>query len=216
MDSSPTTAPQPRHREYIVLLVIAAAVLLWSGIAPKDRVTWWLEVTPVLIGAPLLIATYRRFPLTPLLYRLIFLHAVVVMVGGHYTYAEVPIGDWLRNWLHLARNNYDRLGHLMQGFVPAMITREILVRRSPLAGSRWLPFLATCVVVSISVMYEFIEWWAALIMGGSAESFLALQGDVWDTQWDMFLALCGAVLALLVLSRLHDRQLDRLGHSARR
>lgn len=216
MYSSSGAAPQPHHREHLLLLAIAAAVLLWSGIGPKDRLTWWLEVAPVLIGAPLLIATYRRFPLTPLLYRLIFLHALVVMVGGHYTYAEVPIGDWVRDWLHLARNNYDRFGHLMQGLVPAMISREILVCRSPLAGSRWLPFLVVCVVMSISVTYEFIEWWTALIMGGSAESFLALQGDVWDTQWDMFLALCGAVLALLVFSRLHDRQLERLRHSARR
>lgn len=212
MYPSTGATPHSHHREHVVLLVLAAAVLLWSGIGPKDRLTWWLEVTPVLIGAPLLIATYWRFPLTPLIYRLVFLHAVVLMVGGHYTYAQVPIGDWVRDWLHLTRNNYDRLGHLMQGFVPAMITREILVRRSPLAGSRWLPFLVVCVVAWISMMYEFIEWWTALIVGGSAESFLALQGDVWDTQWDMFLALCGAVLALSVLSRLHDRELQSLRH----
>jgi putative membrane protein len=199
------------HRtEHLTLLAIVVAVFVWSGIAPKDRLTWWMEVAPVLIAVPLLWATYRRFPLTPLLYRLIFLHALVVMVGGHYTYAEVPIGDWVRDWLDLARNNYDRFGHLMQGFVPAMIAREILARRSPLDGSRWLPFLVICVVMFISVSYEFIEWWAALILGGSAESFLALQGDVWDTQWDMFLALCGGIAALLLLSRWHDRQMAAL------
>jgi putative membrane protein len=196
--------------EHLTLLALVVAVFVWSGIAPKDRLTWWMEVAPVLIAVPLLWITYRRFPLTPLLYRLIFLHALVVMVGGHYTYAEVPIGYWVRDWLDLARNNYDRFGHLMQGFVPAMIAREILARRSPLDGSRWLPFLVICVVMFISVSYEFIEWWAALILGGSAESFLALQGDVWDTQWDMFLALCGGVAALLLLSRLHDRQLAAL------
>ncbi len=204
-------ASKNSHRtEHLALLVIVVAVLIWSGIGPKDRLTWWMEVAPVLIAVPLLWATYQRFPLTPLLYRLIFLHALVVMVGGHYTYAEVPIGYWVRDWLDLARNNYDRFGHLMQGFVPAMIAREILARRSPLDGSRWLPFLVICVVMFISVSYEFIEWWAALILGGSAESFLALQGDPWDTQWDMFLALCGGVLALVLLSRVHDRQMAAL------
>jgi len=208
--NAPVHIRNSRLTEHLTLLALVVAVFVWSGIAPKDRLTWWMEVAPVLIAVPLLWITYRRFPLTPLLYRLIFLHALVVMVGGHYTYAEVPIGYWVRDWLDLARNNYDRFGHLMQGFVPAMIAREILARRSPLDGSRWLPFLVICVVMFISVSYEFIEWWAALILGGSAESFLALQGDVWDTQWDMFLALCGGVAALLLLTRLHDRQLAAL------
>ncbi len=193
-----------------ILVVIVLAVLLWSGISPHDRFTWWLEVAPVLIGLPLVIATNRRFPLTPLVQVLLAIHAIILMVGGKYTYAEVPAGFWVRDALGLARNHYDRLGHFAQGFVPALLAREILWRRSPLRGSRWLPFLVICICLALSACYEFIEWFAALATGESATAFLGTQGDVWDTQWDMFLALCGAIVALLTLSRIHDRQLAAL------
>lgn len=198
------------QRELVVLLVAAAAVFVWSAIAPADRLTWWLEVAPVLIAVPLLLATRARFPLTPLIYRLIFAHAVVLMVGGHYTYARVPIGFWAAEWFDWSRNHYDRLGHLMQGFVPVMIAREVLVRTSPLRSGAWLNFLCVCVALAVSAFYELLEWWAALLFGGSATQFLATQGDVWDTQWDMFLALCGALAALALFARYHDRALRRL------
>ncbi len=193
-----------------ILVVIVLAVLLWSGISPHDRFTWWLVVAPVLIGLPLVIATYRRCPLSPLVQVLLAIHAIILMVGGKYTYAEVPAGFWVRDALGLARNHYDRLGHFAQGFVPALLAREILWRRSPLRGSRWLPFLVICICLALSACYEFIEWFAALATGESATAFLGTQGDVWDTQWDMFLALCGAIVALLTLSRIHDRQLAAL------
>ncbi|MCP4203158.1 MAG: DUF2238 domain-containing protein [bacterium] len=198
-------------REPIILLGLTGLVLLWSGIQPHERGTWWLEVAPVLIGAPVLVATYSRFRLSPLLYRLLFVHAVILMVGGHYTYARVPIGFWAQDLLDLSRNHYDRLGHLAQGFIPAVLTRELLVRISPLARSKWLPFLVVCVCLAFSAFYELIEWWAALIGGAAADSFLGAQGDIWDTQWDMFLALAGAILALLLLRRLHDGSMQSLG-----
>ena len=194
-------------RRASVLLVLLALVLAWSGLAPKDRFTWLLEVAPVLIGVPLLIATHRRFPLTPLLYVLLFLHAVLLAVGGRYTYAEVPLGFWVRDALGLARNHYDRLGHFAQGFVPAILAREILLRKTPLRPGRWLFFLVTCVCLAISACYEFVEWWTALATGEAATAFLGTQGDPWDTQWDMFLALVGALVAQLTLARVHDRQL---------
>ncbi|NNG02633.1 MAG: DUF2238 domain-containing protein [Inquilinus sp.] len=196
--------------EPLVLLALALAALVVSGIGPAARLTWALEVAPVAIGAALLTATAGAFPLTPLLYRLLFVHALILMLGGHYTYAEVPPGFWVRDLFDLARNPYDRLGHLAQGFVPAILAREILIRRSPLAGSRWLPLLVVSVCLAFSAFYELIEWWAALLAGGAAEAFLGTQGDVWDTQWDMFLALAGAVVSLAALSRLHDRQLLQL------
>lgn len=194
-------------REPLTLLVVGAAALVVSGIAPHDRATWVLEVAPALIAAPVLVATARRFPLTPLAYRLIFLHALVLMVGGHYTYAEVPAGFWVERALHLARNPYDRLGHLAQGFVPAIVVREVLIRRSPLRPGKWLTFLVLCVCLAISAAYELAEWWAALIGGASADAFLGTQGDQWDTQWDMLTALVGAFLSLLLLHRVHDRQI---------
>ena len=192
------------------LLIATGVFLVLSGIAPSDRLTWILEVFPVLVGMPLVVATYRRFPLTGLLYSLLFLHAIILMVGGHYSYAEVPLGFWVRDAFDLARNHYDRLGHFAQGFVPAILAREILARCSPLAGSRWLAFLVVSVCLAFSAFYELIEWWGALIFGDSAEAFLATQGDVWDTQWDMFLALCGALAAQLTLARRHDRELSLL------
>ena len=197
-------------REPRVLLVVGAIALAVSGVAPHDRLTWLLEVAPILIAVPVLIATARRFPLTPLAYRLIFLHALILMLGGHYTYAEVPLGDWVADALGLARNPYDRLGHLAQGFVPAIVVREILIRRSPLRPGKWLAFLVVCVCLAISAAYELVEWWSALIGGESADAFLGTQGDQWDTQWDMFTALVGAVAALLLLGRYHDRQIARL------
>ncbi|MCB9898201.1 MAG: DUF2238 domain-containing protein [Planctomycetes bacterium] len=197
--------------EPLVLLTIAGAVLVWSGLAPADRPTWWLEVFPVLVAAPLLVATYRRFPLTPLAYRLVLLHAIVLMVGGHWTYAEVPFGDWLRDVLGLARNPYDRIGHFAQGFVPAVLARELLLRTSPLRRGGWLVTLVLAVCLAISALYELVEWAAALVFGGGAEAFLGTQGDEWDTQWDMFLCGVGASCALLLLARVHDRALARLG-----
>jgi putative membrane protein len=198
-----------RH-ENPVLVALTLLALAASGINPFDRLTWFLETLPVMLGLPLLIATHRRFPLTPLVYRLLFGHALILMLGGHYTYARVPAGFWLQDALDLARNHYDRLGHLAQGFVPAMLAREILLRRSPLRPGGWLFFLTTCVVLAISASYEFIEWGVALVIGMDADAFLATQGDVWDTQWDMFLALLGGLAAQTLLSRLHDRQLARL------
>ena len=194
----------------LALLAVVLAVLAWSGVHPHDRFTWLLEVAPVLIGVPVLLSTGRRFPLTPLLYTLLALHACILMVGGKYTYAEVPAGFWVSDVLGLARNHYDRLGHFAQGFIPAILAREILVRTSPLRGSRWLPFVVVAFCLAFSAFYEMIEWWTAVLAGASSTAFLGTQGDVWDTQWDMFLALIGAVSALLVLARAHDRQLARL------
>jgi putative membrane protein len=190
-----------------VLLALVLAVLVWSGIAPKDRGTWLMEVAPVGLALPALLATRRRFPLTPLLYLLLALHAVVLCVGGRFTYAEVPLGFWVRDLLGLGRNHYDRLGHLMQGFVPALVAREVLLRTSPLGPGRWLAVLATSVALAISALYELVEWLAAVLLGQGADAFLGTQGDPWDTQWDMFLALLGAVLAQLLLARAQDRQL---------
>jgi putative membrane protein len=197
-------------REPLVLLIVGAVLLVLSGIGPHDRTTWWLEVGPILIAAPVLILTARRFPLTPLAYRLIFVHALILMLGGHYTYAEVPLGFWIQRVFGFARNHYDRIGHIAQGFVPAIVVREILIRRSPLRPGKWLTFLALCVCLAISAFYELVEWWAALLGGEGADAFLGTQGDQWDTQWDMFLALLGAASALLLLSRLHARQIARL------
>ncbi len=197
-------------REPRLLLLVGVALLVLSGIGPRDRTTWWLEVAPILITVPILVATARRFPLTPLAYRLIFVHALILMLGGHYTYAEVPAGFWLKDALGLARNPYDRLGHFAQGFVPAIAAREVLLRLSPLPPGKWLAFVVLSVCLAISALYELVEWWAALIGGEGAEAFLGTQGDQWDTQWDMFVALLGAATALLVLSRLHDRQITRL------
>jgi putative membrane protein len=195
-----------------ILVAVAAIGLLLSGIGPAERVTWWLEVIPVMIAVPLLWLTRERFPLTPLVYVLIAVHAAILMLGGHYTYAQVPLGFWAQDVFDLARNPYDRLGHFVQGFVPAIVAREILLRCTPLKRGGWLSFIVVCVCLAISACYEFIEWWAALIGGGSAEAFLGTQGDVWDTQWDMFLATIGAITSLLLLSRLHDRALRDLGH----
>ena len=195
----------------LILLLVVAVGLAWSGLAPYDRTTWWLEIFPILIGAPILIATHRRFPLTPLLYTLLAIHAVILMVGGHYTYARVPLGFWAQEAFGLARNHYDRLGHFAQGFIPAILAREILLRTSPLRPGKWLFVLVAAVCLAFSACYEFFEWAAAVTGGESADAFLGTQGDVWDTQWDMFLALIGALVSQLVLSRVHDRALAKLG-----
>ncbi|MFP5506381.1 MAG: DUF2238 domain-containing protein [Gammaproteobacteria bacterium] len=195
-------------------LAAYCAVLIWSGIEPKDRFTWFLEVMPALIALPLLAFTRRRFPLTPLVYVLILLHCIVLMVGGHYTYAEVPLFDWLRDEFGLARNNYDKVGHFAQGFVPALVAREILIRLAVIRGAAWRNFFIVCFCLAVSAFYELIEWWVALASDEAAEAFLGTQGYVWDTQSDMGWALFGALLALALLGRLHDRQLralDRAG-----
>ena len=209
----------PRTTGYLWwLLASLGVVLVWSGVAPRERATWWLESAPVLIGIPLLLATRRRFPLTPLAYWLIWGHAIILLIGGHYTYAEVPLFNWLRDGWGMARNHYDRVGHFAQGFVPAVLAREILLRKGVLRPGGWLFFLVACVCLAISALYELIEWWTALLTSPETGSaFLGTQGDVWDTQWDMFLALVGAVCALTFLSRVHARQLRRLSvsHSQR-
>ena len=208
--SESTSVARGRRAGYErVLLAAVALVFIWSGISPADRFTWVLEVFPVMIGVPVLIAVHPRFRLTPLVYTLLAVHAVILMIGGKYTYAEVPLGFWMRDTFGLARNDYDRIGHFAQGFVPAMLAREILTRRSPLRGSRWLPFLVVSVCLAFSALYELIEFWTALATGGAADAFLGTQGDPWDTQWDMMLALIGAIVALLLLSRVHDRQVRR-------
>jgi putative membrane protein len=195
-------------REPLILLGLGAVALAVSAVGAYDRLTWFLEVAPIFIGVPVLLATYRRFPLTPLLYRLIFLHALILMAGGHYTYARVPLGFWVRDLLGLARNHYDRLGHFAQGFVPAILVREILLRKGVVMRRGWLFFLVTSVCLAFSACYEFVEWISAVLGGSAADEFLGTQGDVWDTQWDMLWALIGAITAQLTLGRLHDRQIE--------
>lgn len=192
-------------------LALTILVLLWSGLAPKDRGTWFMEVAPVFIALPLVALTWRRFPLTTLLTVVITLHAVVLMVGGKYTYAEMPLFNWLRDEFHLSRNHYDRVGHFMQGFAPALVARELLLRTSPLRPGKWLAVVVVLSCLGISALYELIEWGAAMALGEGADAFLATQGDVWDTQKDMAMAGVGAVVALLLFSRWHDRQLTTVG-----
>ncbi len=199
------------RRTWLWVLGLGVLVALaYSGIAPYERATWWMEVAPVLIAAPVLVATYRRFPLTTLLYLLIALHAVVLMVGGAYTYARVPFGFWLQDLLSLSRNPYDKIGHFMQGFVPALVAREILIRAGHIARGGMAGFLSLCVALAVSLVYELIEWAAALALGQGANEFLGTQGDPWDTQSDMFMALIGASVAVLLLARVQDRQIESL------
>lgn len=200
----------PTPRLLSILALIVAIALVVSGIAPADRLTWWMEVAPVLIAAPLLVATWWRFPLTPMLYVLIALHSLVLILGARYTYSHVPLGFWIQDLLDLARNPYDKIGHLAQGFVPALIAREILLRGGYVTSRRMLGFLVVCVALAISASYELIEWWAALLMGQGAHEFLGTQGDEWDAQADMLFALIGAIIALLTLGRLQDRQIEAL------
>lgn len=198
------------RREPVALMAAITVALVISGIAPKDRMTWVLEALPVMIALPWLALTLRSFPLTPLLYRLLSLHALILLLGAHYTYAEVPPGLWLQEAFEMQRNHYDRLGHLAQGFIPAIFVRELLLRRSPLERGPLLFTLVTSVCLAFSALYELIEWWTAVLVGDGAVAFLGSQGDPWDAQWDMFLALLGAITALLSLRSMHDRQINKL------
>ncbi len=199
--------PAGSRVEAIALASICGAALVASGIGAVDRATWLLEVVPVIIALPLLAFTYSRFRFSRIVYWLIFVHALILMLGGHYTYTKVPPGFWLQDWLALERNPYDRIGHFAQGFVPAMIAREILLRQTALKAGKMLFFLVTCVCLAISAFYELIEWWTAVALGANADAFLATQGDSWDTQWDMATALAGAILAQALLGRFQDRSL---------
>jgi putative membrane protein len=196
--------------EKLTLLLVTMLVLLWSGINPRDGITWLFEVVPVFLALAILVPTAKSFPLSSLLYRLLFVHGLILMIGGHYTYAEVPVGYWFQETFELSRNHYDRLGHLVQGFVPAILAREILLRKTPLVPGRWLTFLIIAVCLAFSAFYELIEWWTALLLGESADAVLGMQGDIWDSQWDMFLALLGACVSLATLSKVHDRSLAAL------
>lgn len=187
-----------------ILAGLTVMALLMSGWHPEDVTTWWLEVFPVLLALPLLMASRQSIPLSPLAYRLLFLHGLILMLGGHYTYAKVPLGFWMQDVFDFSRNHYDRIGHLAQGFVPAMIAREVLLLKTPLRPGGWLFFIVCCICLAISASYEFIEWWAAVLGGSAADAFLGAQGDVWDTQWDMFMALAGAVAAQSLLSGKQD------------
>lgn len=206
MEPAPVpTPPGPLERRLLVAGVLAALVA--SGIDPHDRLTWLLEVVWVMLGLPLVAAAWGRFPLTRLLCWLLALHALVLVYGGKHTYSLTPLGLWTQETFDFARNHYDRLGHFMQGFVPAILARELLLRTSPLRLGKWLAYLCVAAALSFSAFFEMLEWWAALAWGGAADAFLATQGDVWDTQWDMFLAMVGAMVSVALLSRVHDRQL---------
>jgi putative membrane protein len=209
---TPTNPPEDRGKLLLALLLANVAALVLSGWQPYDRVTWLLEVLPTLVALPVLVLTRRSYPLSTLLYVLITLHAFVLAGGGAYTYARVPLGFWVEEVFGLSRNPYDKLGHVMQGFVPALIAREILLRGGHVRGRRMLAFICVCIPLAISAFYELVEWWTALALGQGADEFLGTQGDPWDTQSDMFCALVGAVTALLLLSKAHDRSLARLGN----
>jgi putative membrane protein len=201
------------NREKFLLLAMLTVLLLimvYSAIHPYDRTTWFMEVAPIFIALPIMIATFHRFPLSALLYVLIFIHALVLIAGGHYTYARVPLGFWIEHAFSLGRNPYDKIGHFMQGFVPFLVTREIILRNGFLTSRKMAAFLSVCVAMAISAWYELIEWWSALAMGQGADEFLGTQGDPWDTQSDMMFAFIGAMTALILLSRLHDSQMHRL------
>lgn len=199
----------PDRRTLTLLAATLAAVFIWSGIGPRDRFVWFLEVAPVLIAVAILVPTYQRFRFTTLVYTLIVIHSIILMVGGHYTYAEVPLFHWIRDAFGLSRNHYDRVGHFAQGFIPAMVAREVLLRASPLQPGKWLFAIVVSICLAASAFYELIEWWVAEATGEAAHAFLGTQGDVWDTQKDMTMCLIGSVVAQLLLSRWHDRQLAR-------
>ncbi len=196
----------------LVLLIIILAFWVWSGIAPQDtRLTWVLETFPFMIALPVMLLTYRKFPLTSLAYTLIAIHAMILMLGGHYSYAKVPLGFWMEDWFGWTRNNYDKIGHFMQGFAPAICVREIIVRTSPLKTGMWVGFISIAVPLAFSALYEIIEWLASLSNPTDTEAFLGTQGYIWDTQTDMFWCLIGSVVAVILLTRLHDKYLSRIG-----
>jgi putative membrane protein len=197
-------------RTNTALLVLLGAVFVWSAVRPHDYFTWILETFPAIIGFVILVATYRRFPLTPLTYTLLMIHAAILMFGGHYTYAEVPLGYWMRDVLHTARNDYDRIGHFAQGFVPAIVAREILIRKKVVRGRGWIYFIVVSICLAISAAYELLEWRVSVATGSKGDAFLGTQGDVWDTQEDMATALVAAMIAPLILGWLHDRQIASL------
>ncbi|WP_076540487.1 DUF2238 domain-containing protein [Shewanella sp. UCD-KL21] len=194
----------------VIWVVIFAVVLLWSVSSPKDMFTWWLEALPALIALPILFFTRNKFPLTPLAYLLILVHCCVLLVGAKYTYAEVPLFDWLAELMGSERNNYDKVGHLAQGFIPVILAREVMLRNHVLQLGYWCQFLSVCFVLAFSAFYELIEWWVAAATGENAEAFLGTQGYVWDTQSDMFMALIGGISALVLLTKLHNKQLASL------
>jgi len=194
----------------IAWIIVFMTALIWSGVSPADRMTWGLEVFPAIVGGLVLWFTRERFPLTTWVYALILIHCIILMVGGHYTYAEVPIGDWMRDVFDGSRNNYDKLGHFAQGFVPVMIAREVVIRRNVFNSAGWRNFFIVSFCLGFSAFYELIEWWVALLSDEAADSFLGTQGYIWDTQSDMGLALLGAIVALLLLSKIHDKQLSEL------
>ena len=199
-----------REKSLFAAALVLIAILVISGVSPYDRATWWMEVAPVVIALPVMAATYKKFPLTTLLYSLIFIHALILIAGGTYTYARVPLGFWMQDLLGTMRNPYDKIGHFMPGFVPFIVAREILWGGGYVTSRRMTAFLSVCTVMMVSSFYELIEWWAALAMGQGADEFLGTQGDPWDTQSDMFFALIGAITAMLSLSRSHDRQMEKL------
>ena len=199
----------PRSRNTF-LLVSFFVILGWSAIKPHDYFTWFLEVLPALLALGLLVVTYRRFQFSGLTYTLMWMHSLILIVGGHYTYAEVPLFNWIRDTFGTARNSHDGVGHFAQGFFPAIIAREILLRTSPLQKGKWLSFLVVCVCLAMSAFYELIEWWVSIATGSAGDAFLGTQGDIWDTQKDMGLCLLGSILSLLTLSKLHDRSLETL------
>lgn len=206
------TGLRPKRVElfHIGLLLIFFAVMIWSAINPKDMFTWFLEILPALIGLAVILLTYNRFRLTNIVYCLVLLHAIILIVGGHYTYAEMPLFNWLRDTFHLERNYYDRLGHFAQGFIPALIVREILLRKSSLNRGKLLSFIIISICLAISAFYELVEWGVAEATGSAADAFLGTQGDVWDTQWDMFMALWGAIVSLVLMSKIHDKFLKKI------
>ena len=195
------------RRSVSLWLIIFFSVLIWSGIKPHDIFTWLLEVFPAVLGLVILAVTYKRFQFTKLVYWLILIHSVILIIGGHYTYAEVPLFNWIRDIFDLGRNHYDKVGHFAQGFIPAIIVREILIRKSPLKQGKWLFFIVVCICLAMSAFYEFVEWWVAVASGTAAEAFLGTQGYVWDTQSDMLMAFLGAIISLIFLGKLHDRSL---------
>jgi putative membrane protein len=205
--------PTIQGKLFFLWLLVFVLVLIWSAIRPHDYFTWFLEVLPAILGILILALTFREFQFTSLAYRLILIHSIILMIGGHYTYAEVPIFNWIRDAFDMSRNNYDKVGHFAQGFFPAIIAREILIRKALLKQGKLLSFIVVCICLAISAFYELVEWWVVIVTGSAAEAFLGTQGDIWDTQSDMFFALIGAITSLIFLSKIHDNALSHIYNS---